>query len=100
MLTKEQANAASDALLYPGQLGHEADAAKITQHRRLWLWGGFLRRGALLGFALGIAARSWLRDHSFILEIVGFVVGGVAGLLFYHFHANHSARDFPPTRRT
>ena len=87
MLTKEQANAASDALLHPGQLKHEADAAKIAERRRLWLWGGFLRRGALLGFALGTAVGVRLPGHSCTPEIVGFVIGGGAGLLFYHFRA-------------
>ncbi|HUB88906.1 MAG TPA: hypothetical protein VMA74_04165 [Dyella sp.] len=87
MLTKEQANAASDALLHPGQLEREAVAAKIAERCRLWLRSGILRRGALLGFSLGAVVGIWLPGHSFTPEIVGFVIGGGVSLLLYHFRA-------------
>jgi hypothetical protein len=87
VLTKNQAQVASEALLQPALSGQTARAAKIAEHRRLFekrrWWGG----GALFGLAVGSFVNDWLPSHSFTSPIVGLVVGAAMGALFSRLRA-------------
>lgn len=79
LLTKDQAQAASSALLQPAQARQAAVAARIAQRqhalsRRKWLGGG-----ALFGLVIGTAIGGGLSGHPFAPSIIGFITGAIVG---------------------
>lgn len=92
MLTKDQADAAADALIQPARVTQAAHTAarRRQQHtaiRRKWLGGG-----ALLGLASGSAVGSMLPGHPFAASIVGVIVGAGIGALVGELRARAARR--------
>jgi hypothetical protein len=87
VLTKNQAQAASEALLHPALSGRAARGAKIAERRRLFAKRKWLGGGALFGLAIGCLVSDRFPNHSFTSAIVGLIVGAAIGALFSRLRA-------------
>lgn len=81
MLTKDQAQAASNALLQPARAEQVAHAAALGRQQRAVTKRKWLGGGALLGLAVGSATGSALLGHTFAASIIGLIVGAIIGAL-------------------
>ena len=81
MLTKDQAQAVSKALLQPARSEQVAHAAEVAQQTRALTKRKWVGGGALFGLAIGIAIGRELPVHPFVVSIIGFTVGAIAGAL-------------------
>ena len=81
MLTKEQAQAASIALLQPARAEHLAHTTRFAKQRRLLAKRKWLGGCALFGLVAGTAIGSAIPGHSFAASIVGFTLGAIVGAL-------------------
>ena len=87
MLTKDQAHAASNALLQPARAKQVEHDAKFAQRQRVLTKRKWLGAGALLGLAAGSSVSSALPGHPFTPSIIGFIVGAIVGSLVGKFRA-------------
>ncbi len=81
MLTKDQAQAASTALLQPARAEQLAHATKFANQQRVLTKRKWVGGCALFGLAFGSAIGSAIPGHSFAASIVGFVAGAIIGAL-------------------
>ena len=79
LLTKDQAQAASDAVLRPARTEHVVRAAELAQRQRAVTKRKWLGGGALLGLAVGSAAGKALSGEPFTASIVGCIMGAIIG---------------------
>ena len=86
MLTKGQAQAASNALLQPARAEQLAHATKFAKQQRVLTKRKWLGGCALLGLAIGTAIGSAIPGHPFTAGIVGFIVGAIVGALVGKLH--------------
>ncbi len=87
MLTKDQAQAASDALLQPAREKQRIHDDTLAQQRLLLAKQKWVGGGALLGLAIGSAIGSYFAGQLLIPGLVGIVVGAAAGLLVTNLRA-------------
>ena len=81
MLTKDQAQAISNALLQPARSEQVAHAAEVAQQKRALTKRKWVGGGALFGLAIGSAIGGELPGHPFVVSTIGFTVGAIAGAL-------------------
>ena len=81
MLTKDQAQAVSDALLQPARTEEAERTAELAQKQRALAKRKWVGRGMLLGLAFGSAIGSALLGHPFMVSTIGLIVGAIAGAL-------------------
>lgn len=87
MLTKDQAQAASNALLQPARAEQVTRAAKFSERQRVLTKRKWLGAGALFGLAVGSSVGGALSGHPFTPSIIGFIVGAIVGSLVGKFRA-------------
>ncbi|MEW5835848.1 MAG: hypothetical protein AB1832_12350 [Pseudomonadota bacterium] len=87
MLTKDQAQAASNALLQPARTEQVIRAAKFSQRQRVLTKRKWAGAGSLFGLAIGSSVSSTLSGHPFTPSIIGFIVGAIVGSLVGKFRA-------------
>lgn len=87
MLTKDQAQAASNALLQPARSEQVIHAGKFSQGQRVLTKRKWVGAGALFGLAIGSSFGSTLSGHPFTPSIIGFIVGAIVGSLVGKFRA-------------
>jgi hypothetical protein len=81
LLTKDQAQAISNALLQPARAEQVTHAAAIAQQQHAVIKRKWLGGGALLGLAGGGATGSVLPGCPFTAGIIGLIVGTIIGAL-------------------
>ncbi|HEY8586883.1 MAG TPA: hypothetical protein VIL60_09175 [Rhodanobacter sp.] len=82
MLTKDQAQAVSIALLRPARAKQSAHTARIARRQRALSKRKWLGGGALFGSAIGTAISGELPGHPFAPSVIGFITGAIVGGLF------------------
>jgi hypothetical protein len=85
MLTKDQAEATSDALLQPALSRQAVDAARLARRQLQLHWGHCLIRCALAGSATGLLVAHWLPKHILACAMVGVTAGAAIGALAARF---------------
>jgi uncharacterized membrane protein len=79
VITKEQADATSEALLEERRVEQASAAAKIANRRRAFAPRRWTAIGGLLGLAAGGVAGYYLVGHVFPWDILGVGVGAAIG---------------------
>lgn len=87
MLTKDQAQAASDALLQPAREKQRIHDDTLAQQRLLLAKQKWVGGGALLGLAIGSAIGSYFAGQFLIPGLVGIAAGAAAGMLVANLRA-------------